>query len=117
MTKIVKINVITIASILRKPKRINNNSKNTSNAVVKTDAIIDQPNSKCNAIAPPITSAISVAINANSVIIQRTKPPDLLVRARVAWAKSSRLTIPNLPAMYCNIIAINDETNTTDKSV
>ena len=51
-------------------------------------------------MAAPITSAISVAIIANSVMIHKMKASFLSVRKRMAWAKSSWVTIPSLAAIY-----------------
>ena len=70
MANTVKINVPTIASIFLKPNFMMNNNKNTSNTVINAPTINGMPKIKSNAIALPITSAISVAIIANSAIIQ-----------------------------------------------
>jgi len=78
----------TMASILRKPILVNNNKIRTSKTVMKTAIINGIPKSKYNAMAAPITSAMSVAMMANSVKIHKTMPSRLLVRARIAWAKS-----------------------------
>ena len=65
--------------------------------------------SKFRAIAAPITSAMSVAMMANSVINHKITPRAFPVRARMACARSIWLTIPSLAAMYCNNIAIKLE--------
>ena len=61
-----------------------------------------------------MTSAISVAIMANSVKIHKMTPNVLLVRARIACAKSIWLTIPNFAAIYCKSIAIRLDIKITD---
>ena len=66
-------------------------------------------NKRFKAIAAPITSATSVAIIASSIIIQRIKLNLLLVRARMACAKSICITIPSFAAIYCKSIAIKLE--------
>ena len=71
-------------------------------------------NNKYKAIAPPITSAISVAIIANSVKIHNTIPNVLLVLARIACAKSICETMPNLAAIYWSNIAIKLEIKIID---
>ena len=65
-------------------------------------------------MAAPMTSAISVAMMANSVKIQRTIPKDLLVLARIACAKSIRVTIPSFAAIYCKSIATKLEIKMMD---
>ena len=98
-----------MASIFRKPILVSSNSTRTSRTVMNTDGINGMWKSRFSAIAAPITSAISVAIMASSVIIHNTIPNALPVRARVAWARSIWLTIPSLAAMYCSNIAIKLE--------
>ena len=103
-----------MASIFRKPNFIKKSSKKTSKIVKKTPTTNGRPNNRFKAIAPPITSAISVAMIANSVIIQRKKPSFLLVCLRVACARSIWVTIPSLAAMYWSNIAIRLEIKMTD---
>lgn len=67
-----------MASIFLKPKRIMNNNKKTSNTVIKAPTINGIPKIKSNAIALPITSAMSVAMMANSAIIQNMIATGLL---------------------------------------
>ena len=76
---------------------------------MKTDGTNGIWNNKFKAMAAPITSAISVAMMANSVIIQRIIPKAFPVRARMACARSIWLTIPSLAAMFCSNIAIKLE--------
>ncbi|COT21701.1 Uncharacterised protein [Streptococcus pneumoniae] len=71
MAKTVNISVPTMASIFLNPNFIINNSKNTSHTVIKAPTINGILKSKLSEIALPITSAISVAMIANSAIIQK----------------------------------------------
>jgi len=83
-----------------KPTFVRSKSKKTSKTVMKTARISGISKSKYSAIAAPITSAMSVAIIASSVSIHRMIPKVLLVRARIAWARSIWLTIPSFADMY-----------------
>ena len=66
-----------MASIFLKPKRIINSNKKTSNTVINAPTRSGIPNNKSKAMALPITSAISVAIIANSAMIQNTNATGL----------------------------------------
>ena len=109
-----RIRATTIASIFLNPTLVSNKRSNTSKTVINTAIINGISNNKYKAIAAPITSAISVAMIANSVKIQSTIPNALLVLARIAWAKSIWLTIPSLAAIYCNNMAIKLDSKITD---
>ena len=78
IARTVNIKVPTMASIFLKPKRIINSNRNTSNTVINAPTISGMPKIKSKAIALPITSAISVAMIANSAIIQKTIAMGLL---------------------------------------
>lgn len=106
MSNTVTISVTTMASILRKPNFASISSRKTSRTVMITPSINGKPNSRFKATALPITSAMSVAMMASSAIIHSVKPPFLPVFNRVAWARSSPVTMPSLAHMLCRSIAI-----------
>ena len=69
---------------MRNPILVNNKSNKTSKTVMNTAAIKEMWKSKFRAIAAPMTSAISVAMIASSVIIHKIIPNAFPVRARMA---------------------------------
>ena len=113
----VNISTPTIASIFLNPSLIIKSKSKTSNTVIVTPKVNGMLNSKFKAIALPITSAISVAIIANSAKIQANTPKDLLVICSVTCAKSIPLAIPNLAHMLCNSIADKLDIKITNNNI
>ena len=93
-----------------------NNNKKTSNTVIKAPTINGIPKIKSNAIALPITSAMSVAMMANSAIIQNMIATGLL-KMTCHLRKILPVAIPNLTVILCNNIAAKLEIKITNSKV
>ena len=93
-----------------------NNNKKTSNTVIKAPTINGIPKIKSNAIALPITSAMSVAMMANSAIIQNMIATGLL-KNDVSFAQDLTGCYSNLTVILCNNIAAKLEIKITNSKV
>ncbi|MPM20551.1 hypothetical protein SDC9_66982 [bioreactor metagenome] len=100
-------------SIQRNPFFCSNSNRNTSAVVITTPTIKGIRNKRFQANSEPMTSAMSVAMMASSVKIQRKKAIGFETVARVAWARSIFVAIPNLADISWNIIASTLDKSTT----
>ena len=116
IARTVNIKVPTMASIFLKPKRIINSNRNTSNTVINAPTISGMPKIKSKTIALPITSAISVAMIANSAIIQKTIAMGLL-KNDVSFVQDLTSCYSNLTVILCNNIAAKLEIKITNSKV
>ena len=88
-----------------------------STAVINTPAHSGSPNRRFIATADPITSAMSVAAMAISIMIHRTYTKYLGYASRHACAKSRSATIPSFRARDCRKMAVKFESKITDSNV
>ncbi len=77
---------------------------------------IGTPNSRYSAIAPPITSAMSVAAATSSACTQYNRRGQVESRSPMSSGRLRPVTMPTFADWYCTITAIRFATMSTQSS-
>ena len=104
------------ASSQRKPFFCRYRIRNTSSAVITTPSSSGTPNSRFRPMAVPITSAMSVAMMANSAAIHSGMDTKRGKASRQAWARSRPVAMARRAHSDCSTIAIRLDTSATTSS-